>query len=108
MDRVYAIFYAMRESTWVQNLYSYRGDDEVGKACLAMTEVYEHDRKHIPIILTNLYESSWSDELELYKPDLIGELGYYLTIKEMRNIYITSLLQNVICYDMAETIANMV
>ena len=108
MDRVYSIFYAMRESTWMQNLYAYRGEDKCGDACLAMTEVYDHDRKHIPIILTELYESSWAYELELHKPDLMDELGYFLTVKEMRNIYITSLLQNVICYDMAEHISSFV
>jgi len=108
MYRVYAIFYEMRESTWMSNLYKFRGEDNYGDACLALSTVYDHDRNNIPIILTELYESSWSEELENYKPDIIEWLGYYLTVKEMRNIYITSLLQNVICYDMAETIANMV
>ena len=110
MDRVYTIFYTMRESTWIQNLYRFRGESNgLGEACLAMTEVYEHDRKHIPIILTELYESSWSDELELYKPDLIDDLGYYLTVKEMRNIYLTSeLAKTMLCYDMAELISSMV
>jgi len=109
MDCVYSIFYTMRESTWIQNLYMKGSTSEVNAACLAMTEVYEHDRKHIPIILTDLYESSWADELELYKPYIISELGYCLTVMEMRNIYLTSeLYKTGLCYDVCEQIASLV
>lgn len=92
MDRVYSIFEYMSESSWRHDIYEY----------------FETEYVSIPVILTELYESSWSEDLEHYKSDILSDLGYYLSVKEMRDIYLTSLLQKVLPNDLAHYIVEMV
>lgn len=102
MDSVYAIFDLFHESTWIQNLYKY--------GYVEMTQVY--DRKHIPAIIMELYESSWSDELEFLRPDVEHAGLTFMTIDEMRHVYIAevlNVLQDVVCDDVAKQIVrNMI
>ena len=91
MERVYSIFELMSESSWRHDIYSY--------CC---------DSYNIPYILTEMYESSWSEDLENYKSYIFDSLGYYLSVKEMRDIYLISLLQKLVPHDLADHITSMV
>ena len=52
----------------------------------------EPDYHMLGDILIDLHESTWSDDLHLYKPDIEDEGLKFLTVFEMRNIYLEQLI----------------
>jgi hypothetical protein len=80
MDSVFELFDFMKESTWIETLmytYGYQDFNPINP-----------DYKMLGDILFELHESTWSDQLHLYKPD-IEDVGLkFLTVLDMRNIYL--------------------
>ena len=68
----------MRESSWIETLrYTYG---------------YEDYENNLGLVLLEMHESSWSDDLHLYRGNIEEEGLQFLTVLEMRNIYLSELL----------------
>ena len=74
MQQVYDIFIFLENSGW-NDLYAYGYKNG-------------YTLKLIPELLINLYDSSWAQSLENFKKDIIDAKLKYLTVVEMRNIYL--------------------
>jgi len=86
MDSVFALFDFMKESTWIETLmYTYGYPD-------FNPSKPEHDM--LGNVLIELHESTWSDQLYLYRPDIEHAGLKFLTVLEMRNIYLEQLIVN--------------
>jgi hypothetical protein len=84
MDSVFALFDFLKESTWIETLmYTYGYQD---------FNPNKPDYHMLGDILFDLHESTWSDQLYLYRTD-IEEVGLkFLTVLDMRNIYLEKLI----------------
>ena len=111
MENVLAVFEYMKESTWIQSLEKYG---------YPLPMQYEVPAK-LPEILLDLYESTWAEDLYMYKRDIEEGLGIkFMTVKEMRNVYLTDLHRrraialvlllkvDGVGFDIAEKISNLV
>ncbi len=86
MDSVFALFDFMKESTWIETLMYTFGYQDFNPS--------NPDYHMLGEILFELHESSWSDQLHLYQPD-IEEVGLkFLTVFDMRNIYLEQIIVN--------------
>ena len=74
MQQVYDIFIFLEKSGW-NDLYAYGYKNG-------------YTLKLIPELLINLYDSSWAQSLENFKQDIINAKLKYLSVVEMRNIYL--------------------
>jgi hypothetical protein len=104
MESVYAIFEFLNESTWIDFLPDYGFHDFNRRNPRS-------DPEMLHTILTELYESSWADMLDVYQRDIEEDLGIpFMSVKDMRNVYIRNVLLKIdgVGFDIADTIANMV
>jgi len=96
MEEVVALFEFMSESSWIQELWSYG------------MEVDPSDPESIGKVLLELYESTWSDNLYTFHRDIV-EAGFkFRSIRDMRNIYLVSLLSSIVDEDVGLKIAELV
>lgn len=76
MDDVYAIFDFLVESTWIscdlQNIY------------------VMYERKNIPEYITTFEGSTWAEQLYNYKEDILAEGLIFISVPEMKEIYLAS------------------
>jgi hypothetical protein len=84
MDSVFALFNYLKESTWIESLMYTYGYQDFNPS--------EPEYHMLGGILLELHESTWSDDLHLYKPDIEDEGLKFLTVFEMRNIYLEQLI----------------
>ena len=86
MDSVFELFDFMKESTWIETLMYTYGYQDFNPS--------NPDYKMLGDILFELHESTWSDQLNLYKPDIEDAGLKFLTVLDMRNIYLEQLIVN--------------
>lgn len=84
MDSVFAIFEYLKESTWIETLMYTYGYQEFNPRNPGYNMLGD--------ILIELYESTWSDQLHIYRTDIEDEGLKFLTVLEMRNIYLEKLI----------------
>jgi hypothetical protein len=98
MDSVFAIFDFMQESTWIESLYTYGYQGFNPRS---------PDYNMLGDILFDLHESTWSEQLHIYKPDIEDAGLKFLTILDMKNIYLEQLIvdNTILGHDVARKIA---
>ena len=100
MDTIRNIFLFMNESTWMDSLMYTYGYNDVNR--------WNPSPESIQEVIFDLYESTWSEDLLLYQPD-IEEAGLpFMTIREMRNVYIETFLNKLTEPDITRKIIEMV
>ena len=83
MDQVIRLFEFMRDSNWIQDLYTYD------------MSVDPSDSESIGKVLLELSSSNWSDDLYTYEPDITEAGIKFMSIRDMRNLYLSNLLTKV-------------
>ena len=100
MDTIRNIFLFMNESTWMDSLMYTYGYNDFNR--------WNPSPESIQEVIFDLYESTWSEDLLLYQPD-IEEAGLpFMTIRQMRNVYIETFLNKLTEPDITRKIIEMV